>query len=83
MIYQAAKLRKHCKMHIGEKSKKCDQCDSGYSCRGYLRIHWKTFSGGTNASDMQEVWKDGAMLGARELILLDKVPKKGQELILK
>ena len=28
---------------------------------------------------MQEVWKDGAMLGARELILLDKVPKKGQE----
>ena len=39
----------------------------------------ETFSGGTNASDMQEVWKDGAMLGARELILLDKVPKKGQE----
>ena len=40
----------------------------------------ETFSGGTNASDMQEVWKDGAMLGARELILLDKVPKKGQKL---
>ena len=46
----------------------------------------ETFSGGTNASDMQEVWKDGAMLGARELILLDKVPRRDKsraQLILK
>ena len=35
------------------------------------RIQWKTLSGVTNASDMQEVGKGDAMLGARELILED------------
>ena len=33
-------------------------------------------SGATNASNMQEAWRDNAMLGAREVILEDKVPER-------
>ena len=38
-------LRKHLKMHSGEKLNKCNQCDYASSQAGHLRRHLKTHSG--------------------------------------
>ena len=42
---QANDLRKHLKMHSGEKSSKCNQCDYASSQAGNLKLHLKTHSG--------------------------------------
>ena len=43
--YQASNLRRHLKTHSGEKSNKCNQCDSVFSCSVFLVGPFKqTFS---------------------------------------
>ena len=42
---QAGHLRKHLKMHSGEKSNKCNQCDFASSHAGHLGTHLKMHSG--------------------------------------
>ena len=41
----AGHLRRHMRMHSGEKSNKCNQCDFASSRAGNLRTHLKTHSG--------------------------------------
>ena len=41
----ASNLRKHLKMHSGEKSNTCNECDFASSQAGHLRTHLKTHSG--------------------------------------
>ena len=42
---RADHLKRHLRMHDGEKSKKCSQCDSAFSQASDLRRHLKTHSG--------------------------------------
>ena len=42
---QVGDLRRHLKMHSGEKSNKCNQCDFASSYSSALRAHLKTHSG--------------------------------------
>jgi len=42
----ASHWRRHLKMHSGEKSSKCNQCDFTSSQASDLRRHLKTHSGG-------------------------------------
>ena len=43
--FQAGDLRKHIKIHSGEKANKCNQCDFASSQASNLRTHLKTHSG--------------------------------------
>ena len=49
---QTDDLRRHLKVHSGEKSNKCNQCDYASSRAGHLRRHLKVHSGenATNVS---------------------------------
>ena len=42
---RAGDLRKHIKIHSGEKSNKCSQCDYASSWASGLRVHLKIHSG--------------------------------------
>ena len=42
---RADNLRKHLKIHIGEKSNKCNQYDFASSQAGHLKTHLKKHSG--------------------------------------
>ena len=42
---RGSSLRRHLKMHIGEKRNKCNQCDYASTDAGTLRRHLKTHSG--------------------------------------
>ena len=43
--FQAGDLRRHMKMHSGEKSNKCNQCDFASSRAGHLKRHMITHTG--------------------------------------
>ena len=68
---------RHLKIHSGEKSKKCSQCDYASSRAGHLRTHLKTHGGEKpnmhNGENTLEIATSNAMKMTFEMIVIIQI----------